>query len=111
MRRVDLQVNGLPIDALVVPCYPSCLRLNLPSDLLKIVISSPGDVVKLGPLLLSFDASRCVRDMNLVVAWLVVAIARKVDELENERPPRYDAAASWQEVSTNNVLQYRGLSG
>lgn len=41
MRRVDLKVDGLPVNALVVACYPSCLVLDLALDILKVCESSP----------------------------------------------------------------------
>ena len=59
------------------------------------------------PFLLSCDTCWGVRDMDLVILVGVLAFAGEVDELEDERPPGNDAAASGEKVSADNVLKYR----
>jgi hypothetical protein len=49
--------------------------------------------------------------MYLIVVIRIVAFARKVDELEDERPPGHDAATSGEKVSADDILEYRRLSG
>lgn len=107
MRRVDLEIDGLPVDALVVSSYPRCLRLDFTLDVGKVVEPPPWVVEELSPFLLSCYARGCMRDVDFVVVWDVFAVARKVDELQNERSPRYDTASSGQKVSSDNVLENR----
>ena len=106
MRRVDLEVDGLPVDALVVSCYPRRLALNLLSDLIKVVELAPWDVEELAPFLLPCYARRCVWDVHFIVLVGVFSVAGEVDELENERPPGDDATASGKKVSANDVLEH-----
>lgn len=107
MRRIHLEVNGLSVDALVVSCYPRRLVLDLAPDLGEVVVSPPWDVEKLAPFLLSRDACWCVGDVHFVFVVGVFAFAGKVDELKDERPPGDNATASGEEVSADNVLEYR----
>lgn len=109
--RVDLEVDGLSVDALVVSCYPGCLGLDLASNLGEVVESPSRMVEKLAPFLLACNAGGCVWDMNLVIFRLVFALARQVDELQDQRSPRDDAASSRQKVSTYNVFENGRLSG
>lgn len=66
--------------------------------------------MELGPFALTSNTCWCMGNMDIVTLWLVVAFARDVDELKDEWPPRYDAAAAWKEVSADNVFEYRGLA-
>lgn len=111
MWGVNLEVDGLSVDALVVSRYPCRLVLNLAPDLGEVVVSPPWDVQKFSPFLLSGDTCWCVGHVYFIVIVGVVAFAGKVDELEDERPPGNNAAASGEEVSADNVLEYRRLSG
>jgi hypothetical protein len=111
VRRVDLEVDGLPVDALVVSCDPGRLVLDLAPDLGEVVVSPPGDVQELAPFLLPGDARGGVGDVDLVVLVSVFALAGQVDELEDERASGHDAAASGQKVSADNVFEHRRLSG
>lgn len=81
MRRVDLQVYGLPVDALVVACYPRGLSFDLTLNLGEIVEPAAGNMVKFGPFLLPCYTRGSMRDMHFMVVGLVVALAREVDEL------------------------------
>jgi hypothetical protein len=49
-------------------------------------------------------------NVDLIISRFVVALARQVDELKNERPPRYYAASTGKEISSNDVFEDRGLS-
>jgi len=109
MRRVDLEVDGLTVDALVVSSNSGRLVLNLPLDLTKVVEATTRDVIELSPFVLTSDRGRGVWHVDLI-ALGSVGIAGDVDELQNERTTSYDAASSWEKVATDNVLQYRRLS-
>jgi len=110
VRGVDLQVDGLPVDALVVSCYPRRLVLDLAFDVGKVVEALARDVEKLSPFLLAGYACGCVWYVDLVIV-VFVAFAREVDELEDERPACDDTAATGKEVLADDVLEYRRLSG
>lgn len=43
--------------------------------------------------------------MDLVALVSILALAREIDKLEDERSPRYDATASRKEVPADNVLE------
>lgn len=52
-----------------------------------------------------------MRYVNFIIARLVAALGRKVDQLENQRSSSYDAGASRKEVAANDVLEDGGLAG
>jgi hypothetical protein len=106
VRREDLEADGLPADALVVSCYPRRLVLDFALDLLEVEELPTGDVEELGELLLAGDACRGVWDVDFI-AVVFVAIARDVDELQNERSASNDAAATREEVLADDVLEHR----
>jgi hypothetical protein len=107
---VHLQVDRLPVDALVVSRYPRCLGFDLAPDLCEVVESAPGNVQKLSPFLLSCYAGGRVWHVDLIALLGIVALAREVDQLEDKRSPRDDAAASGKKVPADNVLEHRRLS-
>jgi hypothetical protein len=111
VRRHDLEVDGLPADALVGTRYPRSLILNLAPDLGEVVEPAARDVEELSPLLLAGDARGGMGHMDFIVFVLVVALAGEVDELENKRSAGDDAAASGEKVPADNVLEDRRLSG
>lgn len=96
MRRVDLEVDRLPVDSLVVSSNPSRLILDFPLDILELSKPSIWQVMKLCPFWL---CSYCSCSM-----WFLLIVAWDIDELQNKRSSRYDAAATRQEVSTNDVF-------
>jgi hypothetical protein len=110
VRGVDLEVDGLSVDALVRACDPVGLILNLPLDFLEIVESAARDVVELSPLVLTGDGLGGVRDVDCIVFGFVGARGGNVDELQDERSPCYDAATARKEVTANNVLEDGGFS-
>ena len=81
MRRVDLQVNGLTVDALVVTGNTRCFILNLPLDIRKLSELPMWYVVKFRPLILASDAGRCVWNVYFVVLWLICPLTWNVDKL------------------------------
>jgi len=95
MRRIDLEVDGLPVDALVVSSYSRSLIFNLPLDVLKVCEPPSHQVVELGPFLLSCDTRRRMRHMYFITLWSVLALTWHIDELKNEGSTCYNAAASW----------------
>lgn len=105
MRRVHLQVDWLPVNALVVSCYPGGLGFDFAPDFCKIIKPLSRNVQELSPLLLPCYAGWCVRYVNLIVFVGILALAGEIDQLENERPPCYDAAASGEEVPADDVLE------
>lgn len=102
--RVNLQVDGLPVDALIASGNPRRLVLNLPLDLAEVVEPAAGNVSKLGPFILTGYTRWRVWHVYL---GLVVSAARDVDELQNQRSPCDNAASTRQKVSPDNVLEYR----
>lgn len=111
MRRVDLEVDRLPVDALVVSCYPGGFILDFALNLGEVVEPPAGNVKELSPFILAGYACWGMWDMNFVVFVSVFVLAWEIDELQDKRAASYDAAASRQEISANDVLKYRRLSG
>lgn len=111
MRRVDLQVDWLPVDSFIVSCYSCRLRLDLTLNLGEVVESTASDMMKLCPFLLPCYALRRVWNVHVVPIWLIVSVARQVDELQDQRSASDDSAPSGEKVSADNVLEYGGLSG
>jgi hypothetical protein len=109
MGRVDFQVHGLTVDALVVSSNSGRLVLNLSLDLAKVVEATTRDVVELSPFVLTSNRGRGVWHVDLIAVWSV-GVAGDVDELQDKRTTSDDAASSWKKVTTDNVLQYRRLS-
>ena len=96
MRGVNLEVDRLPVDPLVVSSNPSRLILDFPLDILELCEPSIWQVMELCPLWLCCNCSCSM--------WFLLIIARDIDELQNKSSSRYDAAATRQEVSTDDVL-------
>lgn len=109
MGRVDLQVDGLAVDALVVSSDSSSLVLNLSLDLAKVVEATARNVVELSTLVLASDRGWGVWHVDLI-ALRSIGIAGDVDELQDKRSTGDDAASSRKKVATDDVFQYRRLS-
>jgi len=105
MRRVDLEVYRLPVDALIVACYSRRLVLNLALHVGKVVETLTGNVEEFSPLLLASDACRRMGHMDLVIV-VFVTFAWEVDELQNERSACDNAAATGEEIFADNVLEH-----
>lgn len=90
MRRKDLEVDGLAVDALVRSRNPCRLVLDLALDITEIVESPVRDVVKLGPLVRGGLVGIPVARLRVILALFT----RNVDQLEDERSPSDDAAAT-----------------
>lgn len=106
VRRVDLKVDGLSVDAFVAACYSRRLVLNLPLHFAEVVEAAAHHMVELGPLILASDTGGSVWDMDLVVVGLIVSAAGHIDELQNQRASRDYAAPSGQEVPSHYVFEY-----
>ncbi len=106
MWRVDLKVNRLAVDALVVSSDSRSLILDLPLDILEVGELALWDVVKLCPFSLRLNAGCCVWDMDFVAFWGVI-LWWDVDKLEDKWSSGDDAAASWEKVPSNDVLEDR----
>ena len=103
MRRVDLQVYWLPVDAFIAPCYSGGLVLYFSFDLPEVAELSAGHVVEFGPFSLPRHAGSRMRDVDLISLRLIVSFAGNIDELQNQRSPRHDAASARQEVALSMV--------
>jgi hypothetical protein len=110
VRRVDLEINRLPVDALVVTCNSSCFVLNFPFYVLKVGKSSVGDVMELGPFWLRCDAGWRMRDVYLITI-LHIIFSRNVDQLKDKRPPSHNATSSGKKISADDVFENGRLSG
>jgi hypothetical protein len=108
--RIDLEVDRLAVDALVVSSNPRCFGFDLALNLGEVIEPPPRNVQELAPFLLACYAGWGMRDMDFVVLVGVVALARDVDELEDERSSSNDAAASGEKIPAHNVFNYRRLS-
>jgi len=104
--RVDFQIHGLPVYALVAARYPCSLGLDLAFHLCEVIPPSAWDVVELCPFILPCNSSWCMRFMYFIVVRSV-ALTGKIDELEYKGPPCDDAAASREKIPANDVLEYR----
>jgi hypothetical protein len=105
VRRVDLEVDRLPVDALVRASDSVGLVLNLPLDFLEVVEAAAWNVVELSPFFLASNRFGSVRDVDGVIFGFVVACGGDVDELQYERSTCYDAAATREEVLADNVFE------
>jgi hypothetical protein len=105
MWRVYLQVDGLPVDALVVSCDPRRFILDFPLHILKVRELAPRDVMEFSPFALCFDAGGRMGYMYWV-AFRCVIVARDVDKLQDERSPSNYATASRQKVPSDDILEY-----
>lgn len=110
VRRVDFEVDGLSVDALVTSCYPGRLILNLSLDLAKVIELAARNVTELAPLILTGYTGGSVWYIELIAFRLVLSLAWHIDELQNERSSGDDAASTRQEIPSDNVLQHRRLS-
>lgn len=106
MWREDFEVDGLAIDALVVAGDPCRLVFNFPLDIAKVVEPPVRDVVELGPFVPVGLIGMSVANVHDIIR----IVAGDVDQLQDEGSPRDDAAATGQEISADDVLEYRGLS-
>lgn len=107
IRRVDLKVDRLAIDAFVVSSYPRGLVLDLPLDIAKIVEASVGYVMELSPLAPTGRAGIPVGNMNSVKLDFILG---DVDELKDQGSSSDDTTAAGQEISADDVLQHGRLS-
>jgi hypothetical protein len=85
---IDLEVDGLPVDALVAPSNACSFSFDLPLDLTEFIPSPTRDMMKLSPFL------RCGR----------FSIDGYVDELKNEWTAGDNTTAARKEISTDNVF-------
>lgn len=107
MGRVYLQVDGLAVNALVVAGNAGRLALDLPLHVGKVPEASMRDVVEFSPFILPRDARGSMRDVDVVVIGLVGPLAGDIDQLQDKRPARDDAAAARQEIASNDILENR----
>jgi len=104
MRREDLQVDRLSVDALVASRNPCRLRFDLLLHLREVIELAPRKMVKLGPFVLTGNTRSRVGDVNLIGFGLIIAFTGYIDKLENERPPSDNSTASGKEVPPDYIL-------
>jgi hypothetical protein len=90
MRRVDLQVYGLSVDALIAAGDPGSLALDLALDVAKVIEFAVRDVVKLSPLGAPSLIGVSVGDMDGIFRLLI----RNIDKLKDQGPSRDDATTA-----------------
>ena len=106
VRRVDLEVDGLSVDAFVVASNSRRLILDLALHLLEVVESSTGYVIELAPFVLSGYRCGSMRHVDFIVARFVFAVGGYVDELQDERSSSDNAGASREEVAADDVFEH-----
>jgi len=67
-------------------------------------------MMELCPFLLPRNACRSMWYVYFIPIWPVFSLAGNIDELQYQRSSRDDAAASREKISTDDVLENRGLS-
>lgn len=102
MRGVDLEVDGLTVDALVGTRHPRCLVLDLSLDVGEISEPPVGDMVEFGPF---SPSSGSLRPIGIVQGIGRIIIFGYVDELQDQGSPGADTASSGQEISADDVFQ------
>jgi hypothetical protein len=103
VRRVDLEIDRLAVDALVASSYPRGFILDLSLNVAKIRESSAWDMMELGPLRASSGSRRSI--------WIVEGIWRifillNVDELQDQRSTCANATSSREEISADDIFQH-----
>jgi hypothetical protein len=103
VRRVDFEIYGLSVYALVVSRYPCSFILNLTLDIRKFCEPSIWDVVEFCPLWLCCYTSRGMWFRSIVIGG-------NIDELQNQRSSSDDTAATGEEVSPDDILEDGGFA-
>ena len=102
MGRVDFEVDGAAIDALIAAGNSSSLGLNLSADLGKVVEAAIGLMEELSKLgLLGGGGDRLG---VCVVLRSIIEAAGDVDQLQDQRATGDDAGSSGKKVSADNVF-------
>ena len=81
MRRVDLEMYRLSVDALVVPRNARGFVFYFSFDLRKVPELAARDMMKFCPLVLLRDAGRRVGYVDFMIFGLIGFLAGDVDEL------------------------------
>lgn len=100
MRRVDLEVDGLPIDSLIAASHASRLILDLTLHITEVCVAAANNVVKLGPL----RRASLGRVAVVGIGVLYRLVGLDIDELKDKRSARDDAAATREEIAADNVF-------
>lgn len=106
MGRENLEIDGLSVYAFVASSDPISLVFDLSLDLLEVVKLVARQVMELCPLALSRNTLVGMQGVICVIFWLLVSLARKIDELEDQRPSSDNAAPSWKEIFSNEILKH-----
>lgn len=108
MWRVDLEVNGLSVDAFVVARHSCRLVFDLALYIRKVIEAAVRNMVKLGPFRPSGNVGRFVGVGGRVEGTLVLGY---VDELQDQGSSSTNATAAGQKVTTDNVFEDGGFPG
>ena len=101
MRRVNLKIDRLTIDAFVAASYPRGLVLDFSLDIGKIREPSARDMMELSPLRASSGSRRSVRIVERVRRFFILL---NVDKLQDQRSPGADAASSGQKITADDIF-------
>ena len=107
MRGVNLEINGLAVDALVITGNSGGLAFNLPLHIRKVCEAAAGDVMKLCPLGSSCSSRRSETIFHRVWKSFIFG---DVDELEDKGSTGADATASREKVSADNIFENGGFA-
>lgn len=108
MGGVDLEVDGLAVNALVGTGNTGRLVLNLALNIGKVCKASVGNVVEFGPFGAAGGRGRAVGQRRRVGHSIVIG---DVDELEDEGTTGDNAGATRQKVSADNVFENGRFTG
>lgn len=108
MRRVNLEIDGLPVDTLVAASDSSRFILNFSLDIGKVSEATVWNMVVLGPFGSTSSSGGPVGIKGGIGCLVIVG---DVDELKNQGPTGDDAASSGKEVSAHYVFQDRRFTG
>jgi hypothetical protein len=81
MGRENLEIDGLPIDAFVIPSNSSCFGFNLLLHQGKVFELPPRKVMKFSPFVLTCYTSSCVGSEDIIITGPVIVLTGDVDEL------------------------------
>ena len=81
MRRVDLEVDRLSVDALIVPCYAGCFVLDLVFDVFEVLKCSSWQMVEFCPFAMSSYTCCGMWNVEIPIFLFVIILAGYIDEL------------------------------
>lgn len=101
VRRVDFEVDGLPVDSLVGTSHSGRFVLDLSLYIAEIGEPAIRNMVEFSPFRLARSYWGSVRILNWV--WISVILG-DIDELQYQRSPRDDTATTRKEISADDIF-------